>query len=334
MLNFKEEEFYNGEVKVRYLESFDEEKTAYITSFMYKGMKDTEQALGKDVYEMSRNELAEVLKALAASTEDSAYIKAVQLEQYIDWAIENGYTDSNLNPLSNVNKREWAAPFVAKYKQLAFTRNDILEMCAKLYNYGDKAVLLAIFEGVSGEGYSEILNLQTKDLKEKDGKYFANLHDKDGSERTIEISEELFTFLHKTDEEEFYYNKNGTAEGDRYSKSELQESDKIFKKTTKGKQGGELNLFYVNRKFQIYKDIFGMRFLRAKNVENSGMMHMANEFYQQHGELTTDHIKEIATQYNTTISKINGKEERVTTVIRLLLQSDLFEELYGYKIIK
>lgn len=333
MLKLKHEDFYNSEIKFEYLESFEEEKTAYITSFIFKKSKEIEEALRKDIYDMSKNELAEVMKALSVSSEDSAYIKAVQLEQYIDWAVEAGHVGSNLNPLSNINKREWSSQFVATYKQAAFTREKIIDMCDDLYNWGDKAVLLAIFEGISGEGYSEILNLQKKDLKEKNNKFYADLVNKEGKERTIEISEELYTYLSKTDDETEYTNKNGQVEGERWSKSQLLDSPYIFKKTTRGKQEGKLDLFYVNRKFQIYKEVFNLKFLRSKHIENSGIMHMANELHKRDGEFKQEHLLQIAEQYDTTFTKVGEREERVTSVIKLLLQSDLFENLYGYKII-
>src|SRR5690606_21423647 len=136
--------------------------------FIFKRTKETEEALNKDIYDMGKFELAEVIKALSASTVNSAYTKAVQLEMYIDWAIENGYVESNINPLTNINKKEWVATFVATYKQEVFTRKDILNLCeTDLYNVADKAILLCVFEGIAGEGYSEMLNLRTKDLKEE-----------------------------------------------------------------------------------------------------------------------------------------------------------------------
>lgn len=334
MLRIKKEDFYNGEAKVKYLNSFDNKDTAYITSFVFIKSKETEEMFKKDIYEMSKNELGAVLGAQAASTEDSAYIKAVHLEQYIDWAITNGYAETNLNPLSNINKKEWTAQFVAKYKRTAFTRKQIKDMCDELVNYVDQAVLLCIFEGIIGEGYSEMLNLRTQDLKEIDDKFYATLYNKDGESRTIEISEELYVLLHKTDQQTEYINKNGMSETDKWSKSQLLDSPHIFKKTTKGKQEGKLNLFYVNRKFQIYKEVFGLKFLRAKNIENSGRMHMANELYKKDGGFKPEHLKLIAEHYDESMIRIGNYEERATTGIKTLLQSDLFEELYGYKIIK
>jgi hypothetical protein len=332
MLNV--EDFYNGEAKIKYLNTISHPDTRKLTSYPFSKAKKTEELLGKDMYDMTIDELGMVMSALAVSTPNTAYNHSVKFDQYIDWAYENGLVESNLNPLSNVNKLEWSKQFVAKYKQSAFTRQQILEMCEDLENYVDRAVLLAIFEGIGGEGFSELLNLRTKDLKEEDGVFKATLYQKDGTFRTIEISETLFDLLYKTDAEPEYINKNGQTESDRQSKSKFMDSDFIFKKTTRGKQEGKLNVFYINRKFVIYKELFELHFLKAKDIQVSGMMHMANELYNRDGEHNVGHLKEIGEQYDTSMTKIPKYENRNTNVIKLLLKTELFKNLYGYDLIK
>lgn len=334
MLRIKQEDFFNGEIKTKYLNSFNNKETAYITSFIFIESKKMEKAFNKDIFQMSKNELGDVLRAQQASTEDSAYIKAVHLEQYIDWAITHGYAETNLNPLSSIDKKEWTKQFVAKHKRMAFTRQQILEESEKLVNPVDQAVLLCIFEGIIGEGYSEMLNLRAQDLKEIDDRFYAELHDKNGEFRTLEISERLYYLLLKTDSIMTYINKNGNSETTKWAESKLLDSPHIFKKTTKGKQEGKLDLFFVNRKFQLYKEVFGFKWLRSKHIENSGMMHMANELYKKDGGFKPEHLKLVAEHYNISIAKVGSYEERPTTAIKTLIQSDLFEDLYGYRIVK
>lgn len=331
---FKQESFYNAEAKIKYLNTIQHPETRQLTSHPFAKAKEEEERFGKDMYDMNIDELGEVIKSLSVSTSNVAYNHAVKFEQYIDWAYENGYTPSNLNPLSNVNKLEWSKQFVAKYKQSAFTRQQILDMSKYLVNYVDRALLLALFEGINGEGFSELLNLRTKDLKEIDSKYYATLYDKHGKDRTIEITETLFDLLHKTDNEPEYYSKNGVTDSDRQTTSKFLESPYIFKKTTRGKQEGKLDVFYVNRKFVIYKELFELEYLKAKDITKSGMMHMANELYNRDGEFTHEHLELIGVQFNTTMTKSGGKAVRKTSVIKHLLQSDLFENLYGYELIK
>lgn len=330
------EKFYNGEIKIEYLNTIQHPETRKLTAYPFMAAKETEEKIyKKDLYDMSIDEIADVMKALSVSSANTAYNHAVKFEQYIDWAIENGYVGSNINPLSGLeSKLEWSKQFVATYKQSAFTRQQILGMCEGLENYVDRAVLLALFEGISGEGFSEILNLRTKDLKEEDGKYFATLYQKDGSSRTIEISEYLYDTLHKADAAPEYYNKNGHAENDRQSTSKFLDSEFIMKKTTRGKQEGALTLFFVNRKFQIYKEVFNLKYLKSKDIQVSGMMHMANELYNRDGEFKQEHLHEIGDQFDTSMTRVDKYENRNTNVIKLLLKTDQFKNLYSYDLIK
>lgn len=330
------EKYYNAELKEKYLDTIENESTKYITSFPFQKAKTTEEQLNKDIYEMNIDELEYVMREQGSSSVDSAYVNTLRFEQYITWAIENGLLPNNINPITTLSdKREWASQFVAKYRQTVFTRDEILEMCKDLANDIDKALLLALFEGIVGSGYAELLNLRREHLNEtKEGNYTATLYDADGSNRTINISKELYEFLVAADKQTEYFNKNGKAESERSATSELEETPYIFKKTTRGRQGGKLDLFYVNAKFtKVYKKVFDLKFIKAKNIETSGIMHMAHKLYSEKGKLTQEELKEIADQYNTSTSSYKGNEQRRTIVIKQILKSDLFKDLYGYEII-
>nr|WP_144509904.1 phage integrase family protein [Bacillus sp. FJAT-22090] len=327
--------FYNADIKERYFATIQNETTREITEYAFKKASKTEKIFGKDIYEMNINELAEVMKGLSASTPSSAYNQTFKFQHYIDWATENGLRQTNINPLETVDKKEWVKPFVSEYKQSYFTREQILDMCNELINYPDKAILLALFEGISGEGYSELLNLRINDIKNLDGRYFAALKDKNDNQRTIEISEELAHYFDKANSATEYYNKNGLSDSVRSSRGTLVESSYIFKKSSRGKhkeKDEQLDLFFINRKFVMFKEIFGTKHLRPKEVINSGIMHMANEIFMRDGELGLDQLKEIADRFDTTYSKYNDEYFRNTHVIKERLDNDFFKETYNIKL--
>lgn len=327
---FVSEKFYNGDTKIAYLDTIPNLKTRKITAFPFMKAKNIEEVLGKDMFEMNLDELGLVIENLSVSTHDSAYISTIKFKNYIDWAIENGYKESSINPLSRLeNIKEWSNQFVAADKQNAFTRQEILSMCENLINYVDRAVLLALFEGINGEGFSELLNLRTKYLKEENDKFFARLYDNSGRERRIEVSKELFGFLHKTDMEEEYINKNGLTEKNQQSTSNLLDSTYIFKKTTRGKREGNLDVHFVNRKFRIYKEIFGLKYLKSRDIEVSGMMYIANELYKRDGQFKQAHLEEIGTRFNSAMIRVNKYDYRNTNLIKNLIKIK-YSELYGY----
>lgn len=325
--------FYNADIKEKYFQTIQNEATRETTIYAFKKATNTENILNKDVFEMNIDELGYLVADMSASTVDSAYNYACRFEYYIDWATVNGYRKTNINPFSGVeDRRKWAEKFVATRKKSLFTRDEILDMCEQLANYPDRALLLAIFEGISGEAFSELLNLQTRNLKEIDEKFYATLTNKDGEQRTIEISDKLFYYLHKADSAEIYYNKNGESESEKSSQSQFVDSPYIFKKLARGRKDGDIDAFYVRRKFQMFKELFGAKYLTAKEIENSGMLHMVHEFHQKNGVVTEENWEEIAEQYDTSFIKYQGQDVRNILSLKRKAAEKIFEDKYGYSL--
>lgn len=328
------EKLYNVEIKEKFLNEIENEQSRMVSMYPLRKAAEKEAKLKKDLYEMNLEEIEDVMYNLACSTEMAAYNSAVRLEEYINWAVRNGYKKSNITPFAGIEKVEWSRKFVAAYKRTSFTRKNIIEMCEALANEVDRALLLAIFEGISGEGYWELLNLRTDDIQEINGQYYVTLYDQDIDKepRTIPISKYLADTLYRADGEKEYISNNGKAS--KHAPNSIYEnSPYVFKKSNRGQQGGRLDRTYISRKFDFYKKTFNLKFMRLKSVLYSGMMHMANELHEQYGHFDQDQIHLVGEHYNTPMIKQGDWEYRNATVIKRRLQSPDFEELYGYKII-
>ena len=323
--------FYNQDIKDQYLDEIENPVQKIFASLPLRKARRTEKIYNKDVYDMTIEELEGVVGDLGCSTANATYNNVVALEAYIKWAIYKGYRKSNLNPLSRIDKVEWSKKFVATYKNAYFTRDQIEGMASELENPSDKALILALFEGIKGKGFAELLNLTEKDIREKDGVHQARLIDKDGSTRVIEISEMLAMVLINSANRYDYVNKNGKSAGDHFTNSPLEDTPKVFKKARRGKSNDtELDFTFITRRFTLYKKVFGLRFLKAKHVTDSGIMHMANELSED-GYITSENIVAIADQFNTPYTYNDGKQYRNVTLIKRILDIPEFEEMYGYK---
>ncbi len=328
-----ETNYYNEEIKERFLNTLETPIIQKFSRYPLEKAIRTERFYSKDLYDMTLEEIGEVVKDLSCSTTDAAYNNTLKIEEYIDWAIEEGYRKSNINPLSILkSKREWSKQFVSEFRTYLFTKKDLIEMMDRLVNVVDKAIILALFEGVEGKDYSEILNLKRSDITSIENRHEVSLKD-DGEEepRTIVISELLKDKLVETNNQIYYINKNGLTTSDRYNKSKIEESEFIFNKTTRGKQGGRPNGFYIRRKFAEFKDIFATEHLVAKHLKDSGVCHMANEL-QVDGIISKESLKKIAEHYNTSFTTAgNGDRYRNLTKIKQIIDTKDFEEVYGYK---
>ncbi|MGB2870418.1 hypothetical protein, partial [Psychrobacillus psychrotolerans] len=293
--------------------------------FSLRNATKTERQLNKDLYEMNIDELSVVLSGAKSSTISSVHNYIMSFSRYIDWAYRKGLAVRNINPLSQKDHVEWGRQFVTSYMNTILTREQIIDMLQELANEIDQAVLLALFEGISGEGFSELLNLKMDDIDEEDGKYFANLKDQNGDKRTIEISERLHKLLQLADTQTEYINKNENGTLPQTLYSQLYEGDRIFKKSKRGKvtEDNLLTHLFVNRKFNMFKKVFDNHYLNARDIKKSGICHLAYTLYGEKGKLETEDFIEIGNHYDTIWTSTKGKRYRNVTAIKKILNSDI-----------
>ena len=338
MTEEKKDLYYNNDLKEEFLNEAENSMIKHVLSLPLRKAKDTETLKNKDLYEMSREEIGEVMFDLASSSTRAAYNNLIRIEEYIKWTISKGYRSSNILPLEGVDRMEWARQFASPYKTFVFNRKEIEKMVGELVNYSDKALFLCLFEGIGGTGNVEIINMRIKDITEKDGQNYATLYssseDRDeGKSRTIPISTLLASILHRTDTEKEYIAYNGMDLSKYMPHSLYEESPMIFKKMKRGTQGGSLTGVFVNRRFDLYKEVFDNGNLVTGNIKNSGIMHMANELYKRDGEFRTEHLQIIGEHFNTSLIKLVKSTPRDVRKIMELLKSKEYENLYGYKLI-
>lgn len=326
-----EELLFNEIIKRQYLNTIAHEDTKENVSYTFKKTCQTEKMYGKDIFDMNINELSDIMWAFEPSSTNSAYNCLHKLQQYIDWASVSGYRQTNINPFSFIeNKRKWASQFVAVRKKSLFSREEILHMCTQLVNFPDKALLLALFEGISGYDFSELLNLRLTDLNQNNGVFSANLYDGQSGKRQIFISETLFEYLHETANTSIYYNKNGMSTSRRSSSSRFVETPSIFKKLARGNVENELDGFHVRRKIILFRKVFQSDYLTAKDIINSGVSAMIHDIYQNSGPLSEEKWVTVAEHYNTTHLTSNGNKRRDTLSLKRIIHEDLFIEKYGH----
>lgn len=333
-LEANENDYYNPELKMAFLEDIEGDITRKIFSSKLSIISKEEHLKGKDLYDMSLREIKDVMYALTATTSTASYGNAIKIKDYIDWMFDHGYKTSNLNPFDSViDMVEWSKQFVITFRRSFFTRRDILDMCNSLYNYVDKALLLGMFEGINGKGYSEILNLQAKDVTETNDKFYVNLVDNEENKRTIEISAVLANYIKAADQEMKYTSSNGEDMQGLLSESHYIDSPYVFKKSRKGRQDRELDGFFIQRKMILFKEFFGIEYMRAREVRYSGIMEMANEITgNKEVKLTKELADMIGEQFDMPTTLMNGLRYRNRTTLNRILEVPEFEEMYGYKI--
>ena len=168
------------------------------------------------------------------------------------------------------------------------------EFIEKMVNEVDQAFLLAIFEGIRGEGFSELANLKISDLVKEEEVCFINLKDDSKTEtRKAKISKELYNLLYAANAQQDYLTP-GTLR-----KNPFQESEYIFKKVRKGNHSGstKIDTGHALRKLLMFKKVFEDAHLRYESIVQSGMMCMAYQIYKEKGTIAREDIVKISEQY-------------------------------------
>lgn len=326
---------YNEDIKEKYLQGIENEEVRELTRYTFAKTYESEEIYKKDLFEMSLNELENAMYGIAPSTSTSSYNSAIRIRNYIEWSSDNGLRRTNIIPLDAIDLFDWSKQFVSTYKNRMYTREEILEMCDELYNYADKALLLALFEGISGTKHSELINLKMSDVSMTPEGFEASLMNEDGSKRTISISETLFSYLRIANGDKEYFPRNGNTHPDETIGSmEYLESPYIFKKIRRGKAYDDVKLDsnFVARKIILFKNFFDSKYLNASRIAVSGMMHMMNELREADGGFKRDHVYIVAEHYDMPKYGSGSTHIRNYTAALRRVDNSEFNRLYGYSV--
>lgn len=331
------DKLYNSELKKSFIEKYDSLDSKLTMFWQFLKITDEEFEKDKDLYDMDFNEIFDLLESAECSSINSAINHINTYKRYIDYCIDLGLT--NRNPLVDTDEplSEIAKQVVADYKNKRYTREQLLEeminpLIAETENYNDGALLLALFEGIKGKGFSELLSLRMNDdtFEElEDGSYLVHLYDSEARKhRELTITNELYKLLKYADSQTHYRTNNK----DEDVETPFNETEFIFKKAKKGKQGNVqmLDRHFITRKFVFFKEKFGNTHLTADDIFQSGMMDMAYRLYQENGKLGREELLQIGEQYDTLMATSDGKTfYRNITHLKRLIFTDSFKKMYG-----
>lgn len=320
------ENLFNGEDKKKFInqyESVDSQLTIY---WQFLKVSDFEKNLGKDMSEMTSEEIKDMLISAECSTITSAINHINTYKRYID------FREVETNPFYDFESfSELASVVIDKGKNKRYSREDLMFMIDELNNYTDQALLLALFEGIKGKSFSELLTLKRSNLSVVENQegdlYFADVYDEGTKEmRKVKISKDLYKLLILADDQLAYRTNNA----DETVETPFNDSEFIFKKAKKGKQGGSvLDRHFITRKFVFFKNFFGNENLTADDILQSGMMHMAYQLFLESGKIGKKELLEIGEHYDTIMATSNGKDYyRNITDLKRKIFTEQLEKVY------
>lgn len=321
---------YNQEFKEKFLASLDSEHKVSLFTSLFAKSSSYEEEFERDLYDFTMKDLDLFYYGIATPSENTLAVFHSIIIQYIDYAIKDGQRMSNINIFRNIAGTSLGR-YVASYKNQYLTLSEFNDFMKYVANDIDVAIYRSLFEGISGEQYSEIRNLKMSDIEETDGRILANLLEEKKSgetlERTIEITPQLFKDLQYANRQKEYVANNGTSVV--HAAAEVVDSPYVFRPVKRGaylNSNGQINMQTVFRKKILLNELTDGQIRNINTLVVSGMLHMANEIFRETGQLTDDDFFAIGEHYKKNIK--SKYESRVLKHIKDLLRLGL-EQLYG-----
>ncbi|MET3209743.1 UNVERIFIED_CONTAM: integrase [Paenibacillus sp. PvR008] len=295
------DEFYNEEQKLRFLQDFTQ-NTYGVFSRVLKRAGRMEKNYSKDLYNFNLAEIEELLNYLSPKTVQASITNGATIEGYIRWAISQDLRDNKLNPLSPVSDTEYYKSFVDKTNKLIFSEDEINKIVYGLPSRQDAVIVQAIFEGIMGRDNSELLNLKISDLDAINKTILLKNINKYGTEelRKVTITEQLVRIIQEANEETVY--KSILSAGGRDKK--LVPSSYVIKGAGKAyKDDGQTSAHTIRQRIKVIGLMEGYNYLNPINIRNSGMLKMAKDIYKTSKKLQRDEIEAICRHFNVGLAK-------------------------------
>ncbi|WP_010499970.1 tyrosine-type recombinase/integrase [Paenibacillus elgii] len=311
-----EDAMFNEEIKEKFISEYGK-GTQKIIARIFKISNAIESDLKKDLYSFSREELRRLMFLFMPTTENSSRHNVSWVSKYIDWAIDYGYK-SGLNPLDTVGS-DWHKQFVNNNIKKFWTTDEIYKIIDSRHNAQDAVIIILPFNGVGGEGHSEILNLTKKDVDA----FNCKLH-LDGRKRPIVVDEKCIKLCEAALREDTYAKMNGnTAPDNRADLANLVENDFVVRSAnTNTEHFNEAEKNIVYRRLSKIANEINEPYFTPRNIAYSGMLAMAKELYSKSGKLDKEEYKLIADQFNFNM------EQSLTRIRNEFLNLDTLKSLY------
>lgn len=263
---------YNETLKQSFLNEYGSKTSKVFFLRLFEKSATYEQAYEKDVSNFVLDQILDLLKSFGATSIESLRADTSRLRVYTDYCIQHNMSIDSQNHYDSITTPLLKKCLNMRMAQKKFISEETLwDIIDLLQNPCDKYIILAIYEGMYGEQFSEVTLLDKWGIDEKEQKFILS------TERDFYPSKELFNIA---------LNAVNTFE---YSGNEktipLSESDYTTFKTSKNASFDDVEHRYKRllRRIHKIKTMLEMPALTLPRIRNSGMITMAMKEAEEYG---------------------------------------------------
>lgn len=290
--------FYNESRKKEYLKwdsSRHTKRPAGSLERMFDRISRYEEQYERDVCDFSKTEIIKLYKSLNPSCISSLDVMHSNLRIYADWCLQNHLVEDNMNHFCEVERETFFGCInQARINLNTITYEEIQGFASDMYNASDAFLLLAMFEGIKGKDYCELLNVKLSDFD-------LTTHTvKLCTGRVLPVSDKLLGFATIGAEDKSYYSFGEHPRAISFVENDdtIIKSFNNVKDTVTERQKGRRIYARLNR----ISRFLGIDGIRTNDIIRSGEIHFVNERCKElgisgHDYLFSDHVKELKERF-------------------------------------
>ena len=253
---------YNQKEKEGFIEDYMRSRVIARTSLysLFRKAEAYEEKYGKDCSQFTEDEVIEMYKEFGARSYHVLLNYNVILKAYCAW--RKYYRGLDNEVAYERITTDMARSFVPDDAKKVLSREEVTEIEDQLYNWTDKAIIEALFEGLSGNSMRDLvgvelnmINHNTKQLELPDGRVF-------------DLTDRLYEFLVKACKEEEYM-----CYGETMRVKKMIGQNKIYKErdNAHATESDDKLFRWVYRRIQNFRKHAGIDNLTMKNLQTAGM---------------------------------------------------------------
>lgn len=263
---------YQSEIKESFIKDYMRSRVVAQTSLysLFRKTEKYEENLGKDCCQFTPDEALKMYEDFKAKSVFVLLNYNVILKAYCEW--QKYYNGLETENVYDSITRQMLDPLIPEMKVLS--REDITDIEAQLYNWTDKAIIEALFEGLSGNSMRDLVSVDESMVDHENKR----LVFPDG--RVFDLTDRLYSFLMAAFRETEYacygYTMRikkligtGRLYKERDNAHAMDSDDKYFR--------------WVYRKVQNARRHVGIESLTMKNLATAGLIYYLRKGMDQTG---------------------------------------------------
>ncbi|MDO4975508.1 MAG: hypothetical protein Q4E61_04260, partial [Alphaproteobacteria bacterium] len=192
---------YNEQIKQRYLDEIIQEQTnAPLIKGYFIETEKMEMQFGKDLYDFTPKEIIQYYKYVSTSSIQFLVLLNSIFSRYTSWAIANNMVKTSQNYYETITRDVLLSCInIRDLNNKIITKSQLNNAIKALYNPSDKFLMQALFEGIKGRGFEDLINVKLSDFNKE------NKTLKLYSGKTMSVSDELIRYAIQSEDDYEYY---------------------------------------------------------------------------------------------------------------------------------